>query len=119
MSHSAKARPIILEEYFDFVSPDQIRIRGHRIGIEHVLHEYARLGRTPEQIAADLPTLTLEEVYATILYYLRNRLAIDAYMEEWIEAGRRAWLEQQRNPTAGLLKVRERRASRDSEPPAG
>ena len=27
-----------LEDYFDFSSPDEIRIQGHRIWIEHVLY---------------------------------------------------------------------------------
>ena len=34
-----------LEQYFDFLAPDDIRIMGHRIGIESVLRE-----QTPEQI---------------------------------------------------------------------
>ncbi|NEO76071.1 MAG: hypothetical protein F6J99_07355 [Moorea sp. SIO4G3] len=29
-----------LEEYFNFLAPDDIRIKGHRIGIETVLYEY-------------------------------------------------------------------------------
>ena len=29
-----------LEDYFDVQGPDDIRIRGHRIGIETVLYEY-------------------------------------------------------------------------------
>jgi uncharacterized protein (DUF433 family) len=61
-----------LEDYFDFLSPDDIRIKGHRIGIDDVLHYYLE-GYTPEEIAANLPTLSLEEIYATITYYLSNR----------------------------------------------
>jgi hypothetical protein len=29
-----------LESYFDFLAPDDIRIKGTRIGIETVLYEY-------------------------------------------------------------------------------
>jgi hypothetical protein len=29
-----------IEDYFDFLSPDDIRIKGHRIGIESVLNEF-------------------------------------------------------------------------------
>ena len=65
-----------LEDYFDFLSPDDIRIRGHRIGIESVLYEYIHHSRTPEQIAERFDSLSLDEVYATILYYLRNREAV-------------------------------------------
>ncbi len=62
-----------LEDYFDFLTPEDIRIRGHRIGIETVLYEYIHRRQTPEHIAAEFPTLSLEEVYATILYYLHKQ----------------------------------------------
>jgi uncharacterized protein (DUF433 family) len=69
-----------LEDYFDFLSPDDIRLRGHRIGIESVLYEYINHLRTPEQIAERFDSLSLDEVYATILYYLRNREAVSKYL---------------------------------------
>jgi uncharacterized protein (DUF433 family) len=79
-----------LEEYFNFLGPDDIRIKGHRIGIESVLYEYIHHGKTAEQIAQYFPTLTLEEVYATILYYLHNKEAVTKYVDEWLEFGRQA-----------------------------
>ena len=54
-----------LEDYFDFLSPDDIRLKGHRVGIDTVLDYYLE-GYTPEEIVANLPTLSLEQVYATI-----------------------------------------------------
>jgi hypothetical protein len=42
-----------LEEYLDFQAPDVIRLRGHRIGLEHIVEAYKE-GETPEQIAAYL-----------------------------------------------------------------
>jgi uncharacterized protein (DUF433 family) len=104
-----------VEDYFDFISPHNIRIKGHRVGIEHVLYEYVNRKRSPEDIAACFPTLTLEEVYATILYYLHNRDVVDKYLYDWIEAGRVAWLEQRRNPSPGLVKLRERMAAMRAE----
>jgi uncharacterized protein (DUF433 family) len=86
-----------LEDYFDFQAPDDIRIKGHRIGIESVLYQYLFRGQTPEEIAQWFETLTLEEVYATILYYLHNKEAVTKYLEEWIEFGRRAREEQKRD----------------------
>jgi uncharacterized protein (DUF433 family) len=59
-----------LEDYFDFQRPDDIRIKGHRIGIETILYNYIYRARTPEEIAEEYPSLTLEQVYATILYSL-------------------------------------------------
>ena len=61
-----------LEDYFDFLAPDDIRIKGHRIGIESVLYEYIFHARTPEEIADIFPSLSLEQILATLLYYQRN-----------------------------------------------
>lgn len=97
-----------LDGYFDFLGPDDIRVRGSRVGIETILHDYLKLGRTAEQIQQSYPTLTLEEVYATILYYLHNQAAVDQYMAEWYEFGRRMREEQRRNPSpavAHLMKL--------------
>ena len=52
-----------LEDYFDFLKPDDIRIRGHRVGIESILYEYVYRSRTPEEIAKQFETLTLDQVY--------------------------------------------------------
>lgn len=52
-----------LESYFDFLSPTEIRVRGHRIGIESVLYEYLHNERTVEQLAERFPTLSLEEIH--------------------------------------------------------
>src|SRR5215210_6952585 len=105
-----------LEDYFDMHSPEDIRIRGHRIGIETVLYEYIHRGRTPEQIAAQFPTLSLEEVYATILYYLHNREAVSTYLAAWLEHGEHARAAQDRDPAVQasrqrLREARERRAA--------
>ncbi len=76
-----------LEDYFEFLSPDDIRIKGHRIGIDDVIKYYLQ-GYSPEQILEELPTLNLEKIFATLTYYLHNRTEIDAYMlrlEKWRE----------------------------------
>ncbi|MGI8551194.1 MAG: DUF433 domain-containing protein [Dehalococcoidia bacterium] len=97
-----------LEAYFDFLSPDDIRIHGHRIGIESILDEYVHCQRTPEQIQERFPTLSLEQVYATILHYLHNIEEVGAYLEDSLEHERRMIVEQEQNPPPGLVKLRER-----------
>ncbi len=62
-----------LEDYFDFHAKNDIRLKGHRIGIESVLYEYIHRAQTPEEIVTRFPTLSLEQIYATILYYLHNK----------------------------------------------
>ena len=82
-----------LEDYFDFLSPDDTRIKGHRIGIDNVLWYYIE-GYTPEEIVTNLPSLSLEEVYATITYYLHKRAEVDAYLSRlavWREGRYQAW----------------------------
>ena len=71
-----------LDEYFDFLGRDSIRVRGTRVGIETILDDYLS-GASPEEIAARYRTLTLEQVYAAITYYLRNRPEMDAYLQRW------------------------------------
>ena len=87
---------MMLEDYFDFLAPNDIRIKNHRIGIEHVLYEYIHRRRTAEEIAQDYDTLTLEEVYATILYYLHNKEAVGKYLTDYLEYGLRSREEARR-----------------------
>ena len=70
---------IKLEDYFEFQSAEDIRILGHRIGIEDILKYYLE-GYTPEEINLNLPSLSLEKIYATITYYLHNKQQIDFYL---------------------------------------
>jgi uncharacterized protein (DUF433 family) len=99
-----------LEDYFDFQAPNDIRIKGHRVGIESVLYEYIHRAQTPEEIQQRFPTLSLDEIYATILYYLRNKAQIDRYLTEWLEYGARMFAEQQRNPPPEIIRLRKIKA---------
>ena len=95
-----------LEDYFDFLAPNDIRLKGRRIGIENILYQYIHRSRTPEEIAESFDDLSLESVYATILYYLHNQQAVHAYLADWLEHGRRMRAEQERNPTPVMLRLR-------------
>ncbi|MBI2939018.1 MAG: DUF433 domain-containing protein [Chloroflexi bacterium] len=95
-----------LEDYFDFLTPDDIRLRGHRIGIETILFDYLD-GLTPEEIALRYPTLTLEEVYATITYYWRNQAPIDAYLKALEAYDARMLREQELSPSPAARRLRE------------
>ncbi|MCR4411958.1 MAG: DUF433 domain-containing protein [Thermoguttaceae bacterium] len=57
-------------------------IRGTRVSLDSVVLAFLQ-GLSPETIAAEcFPTLTLEQVYGTITYYLAHRIEIDAYLKE-------------------------------------
>jgi|SRR4051794_15264070 len=99
-----------LADYFDFLAPSDIRVRGTRVGIETILEDYLQGGLPAERIAARYRTLTLEQVYATLTYYWRNKEAVDAYLQrvhDLIEEQRR---EQDENPSPLIRRVRELRA---------
>ena len=68
-----------LEEYFIFLSEDDIRLKGHRIGIDNILFNFLE-GYSPEEIKSIYPDLTLEKIYATITYYFHNQEKIDTYL---------------------------------------
>ena len=96
-----------IEDYFNFLAEDDIRIKGTRIGIETVLDEYIHNGKTAEAIADRYHTVTLEQVYATILYYLQNQEKVGAYLEDYLEYCRKAREEQEKNPSPAVIRLRE------------
>ncbi|MDJ1176558.1 DUF433 domain-containing protein [Roseofilum capinflatum] len=98
-----------LEDFFNILTPNDIRIKGSRIGIESVLYEYIYRHRTAEQIAKTYPTLTLDQVYATILYYLCDREKISQYMSDWLDYCAKSEREQDENPPDFILKLRQLR----------
>ena len=98
-----------LESYFDFVEEDVIRIRGNRIDIEIVLEDYLA-GASPEEILLRYPTLNLEKIHATILYYLAKKEEVEAYLERVRRLDEAAEQEQLRNPSPFIVELRERLA---------
>ena len=96
-----------LENYFDFVEENAIRIKGNRIGIEIVLEDYLE-GASPEEIMLRYPTLNLEKIHATILYYLAKKEEVETYLERVKQLDEAAWQEQLRNPSPFIIELRER-----------
>lgn len=56
-------------------------IRGHRVGV-HRVAGWWKLGRSIEDIAQELPTLSSAEIFAALAYYHLNKAEIDGYLEE-------------------------------------
>ena len=75
-----------LRDYFDFIDDENIRIRGHRVYIDNVLSNYL-WGEGPDELQQRYPQMSMEKIYATILYYLANKAEVDAYMTR-VEKGR-------------------------------
>lgn len=104
-----------LEDYFDFLAPNDIRVRDTRVGIETILSDYLDLGLFPEQIAARYRTLSLEQVYATLTYYWRNREQVDAYLRSVDEEVERQRREQELHPTPAVQRLRNLARQRDQQ----
>jgi uncharacterized protein (DUF433 family) len=101
-----------LEDYFEFIEPNHIRIKGHRIGIESILNKYLA-GQTAEQIASQCDTLRPLDIYATITYYLQNRDEIDAYLARVAQLATEDMARSDAQPSAAVLRLRKLREERD------
>ena len=91
--------------YFEFANDCAIRIKGHRIGIEHVVRDYLN-GARADEILRRYPTLTRDEVQSTIGYYLANRNEVDEYIRRVKELQEGDWREQERNPPDFVIESR-------------
>jgi uncharacterized protein (DUF433 family) len=107
-----EANGMQVEDYFDFQAQNDIRVKGTRVGIETILYDLIHRSRTPDEIVASYPSLNLEQIYATILYYLSNKDKVTAYLVEWLETGHKRWEEQHRNPTPAVQRLRRIAAER-------
>ena len=100
-----------LANTFEFISPETIRIKGTRVGIEVVIEKFLE-GASPEEIRRHHPHLTLKQIYATITYYLFNQEQIDAYIKAGHIRVEDAYEKQCQNPSPGvkrLIEIKEQR----------
>jgi uncharacterized protein (DUF433 family) len=108
---SIELHPIPVDAYLERIGPDVIRVKGHRVGLEHIVERYQE-GYSPEQMTLDFPGLDLAQIYGIIAYYLHNQAEVDAYVARVnarAEAAYHAWAA---NPSSATLRVRELRARR-------
>ncbi len=104
-----------LEDYFVFLAPDDIRLRGTRIGIEHILYEYIHNAKSPEEIIQVFHTVKLVQVYATILYYLENRETVEQYVADWLDYTLKAEAEHDQHPPMIAGQLRQLRAIQETK----
>jgi uncharacterized protein (DUF433 family) len=58
----------------------RLRVGNTRVLLDLVIYSF-RLGSTPETITQQYPTLSLDDVYLAIGYYLRHRNEVDSYLQ--------------------------------------
>ena len=92
------------------------RVAGARVSLDSIVYAFWN-GQTAESIAQSFPTLTLEEVYGVITFYLARREDIDAYLvgrrEEFAAARRDA---QRADPMFYQRLAEARRSEQESHP---
>ena len=99
-----KEKILNIRDMFEFISPEAIRIKGTRVGIEIVIERFLD-SDSPEEIRRHHPTLTPTEIYASITYYLLNREKMDAYIEAGHEEADAAFQKQRENPSPGIARL--------------
>jgi uncharacterized protein (DUF433 family) len=114
-----------LEDFFDFdrveVEPfglvENIRVKGTRIGIEFIIGPFLK-GDSPERIFHGYRhSLSLEQVYGTITYYLHNKTKVDEYLRRGDDVCAYFYREYLKNePSDVLLRLRALKAQRQTTP---
>ena len=54
-------------------------LAGSRVSLDSVVYAFWR-GQTPESIAQSFPTVSLEQVYGAVAFYLAHRDVIDSHL---------------------------------------
>ena len=90
------------------------RVAGSRVSLDSIVYCF-REGLSPESIAESFPTLTLEQVYGAIAYYLANQPIVDEYLREGEKLSHELQA-QSRVRNADLI-TRLQRARRESQIP--
>ena len=85
-------------------------IVGSRVSLESVIVPFLE-GASPETLVDEFPTLSLEQVYGAITFYLANRTEIGAYLKETDALWEKAHDSQPALPAA--LRERLERARRE------
>jgi len=57
------------------------RVAGSRVSLDSIVYCF-REGLSPESIQESFPSLSLEQVYAAIVFYLGNQEMVDKYLRE-------------------------------------
>lgn len=62
------------------------RFTRSRVSLDSIVRAYWE-GRSPEAVAEDFPTLSLEQIHGAVAFYLHNREEMDRYLatqdESW------------------------------------
>ena len=92
-----------------------LRVDGTRVLLERIVHAFDD-GATPEGIVQSYDTLQLDDVYAVLTWYLRNKAAVEEYLRTRAEAAEtiQKTIEAKQPDRAGLrARLSTRRAAKE------
>lgn len=73
--------PIVLSKQYVEQCEAGYWLSGSRVSLDLIVYSFLR-GELPEHTVQSFPSLTLEQVYGAIAFYLSNQEVIDAYLKE-------------------------------------
>lgn len=102
-----------IEDYFNFLAEDDIRIKGTRIGVESVLYEYIYNGKTPEEIESTFPHGDIRTSLRHNSIFPSKSAKVSAYFADYLEFCREAREEQAKNPSPAVVRLRQLKREKD------
>ncbi|MBI3697304.1 MAG: DUF433 domain-containing protein [Acidobacteria bacterium] len=84
---------------------DVFYVAGSRVSLDSLVYLFQE-GASPETIREEFDSLTLEQVYGAIAFYLAHQSEVDAYVAEQ----RRRWSEMEKTATLPSPELREKLA---------
>jgi uncharacterized protein (DUF433 family) len=105
-----------LESYVQEDEHGVWRVAGTRVMLDSVVAAFEQ-GHSPETIAQQYPSLSLESVYGAITYYLANRDEVETYLRHQEEVWEfwRQKAQQRANPLVQRLRSQASKAGADVE----
>ena len=92
-------------------SDGTVHVTDSRVTLDTLVGAFQK-GATAEQVQDSFPSLSLQQIYATIAYYLEHQTEVEAYLKLRREeaASTRKEIESQQDTDAFRSRVRHRRA---------
>jgi uncharacterized protein (DUF433 family) len=80
-------------------------LAGSRVSLDSIVHSFLD-GASPESILQSFPSLSLEQIYGTITFYLAHREEVEAYLDETAKL----WESARQHQDAASAQLQERLA---------
>lgn len=103
--------PPDLPDVLHVTEGDNVRIRGHRVGLIHIVEAYDG-GYTAESIATFFPTVSLSTIHKIIAYYLDHQNDVRAYVNK-VNHEFNEFMKNNPSKAPSLAQLRERLARRN------